>query len=244
VYRKSVSAIFTAVRLLFKNRRTLVLTPIVYAGLLAATCLFVSTREATIAQLILTLIVVIVAPALFFFLQVLSVGYPSAPGSVGPIKRLLSDCLKLIVVSAPVIALTVLAVYGLNKIQSHLTIVTALRYLLVAVVAPLFAIQLWIATSTSGLRSLVRSFGSVLAGTFAPQSMFVYACGFVVFAVGPYLLVWHSIPTERAWLELSLLILRLSLSAMFVLLGWVTTVGAISILSRNSYLPASQKRNG
>ena len=241
MYIKSFSAIFTALRMLCKSRRTVALMLLVYAGLLAATYLFVSTREATIFQLIVTLIVVVVAPALFFVLQVLSVGYPAAPK---PIRRLLSDCLKLIVVSVPVIAVTVLAVYGLNKIQSHLTIVTTLRYLLVAVAAPLLAIQLWIATSANGLRSLVRSLRRVLSGTFAPQSLFIYACGFLVFAVGPYLLVLQTIPTERAWLELSLLILRLSAGAMLMLLGWVTTVGAISILNRDSYLPAKQERNG
>jgi hypothetical protein len=69
--------------------------------------------------------------------------------------------------------------------------------------------------------------------------MFVYAFGFLVFAFGPYLLVLQTITTQRAWLELSLLILRLSASAMLVLLGWVTTVGAISILSRDSYVPVS-----
>lgn len=240
MYIKSLKAIFTAARLLFKSRRTLALMLIVYACLLTATYLFVSTREATVFQLVLTFVVVAVAPALFFLLQVLSVSYPGAPASV---RRLSSDCLKLIVVSVPVIAVTVLAVYGLNKIQSHLTIVITLRYLLVAVVAPLLAIQLWIAASANGLRSLLSSLRRVLAGTFAPQSMFVYAFGFLVFAVGPYVLVLQTIPTQRAWLELSLLILRLSASAVLVLLGWVTTVGAISILSRDSYVPA-QERNG
>lgn len=241
MYIKSFSVMFAAARQLIKNRRTLALMLIAYAGLLAATYLFVSTREATIFQLILTLIVIIVAPALFFVLQVLSVAYPATPTSV---KRLSSDCLKLIAVSVPVIAITVLAVYGLNKIQSHLTIVTTLRYLLVAVVAPVLGIQLWIATSANGLRSLLKTLRRVLAGTFAPQSMFVYACGFLVFAVGPYLLILQTIPTERAWLELSLLVLRLSASATLMLVGWVTTVGAISILTRDSYLPAKQERNG
>jgi hypothetical protein len=105
MYIKSFRAMLTAARLLLKNRRTLALMLIVYVCLLAATYLFVSTREASVFQLVLTLVVVVVAPALFFLLQVLSVSYPSAPASV---RKLSTDCLKLIVVSVPVIAVTIL----------------------------------------------------------------------------------------------------------------------------------------
>jgi len=63
--------------------------------------------------------------------------------------------------------------------------------------------------------------------------VFVYACGFLIFAVAPYFLITKTISSERAWLEFSFLMLRLSASALLVLLGWVTTVGALSILSHN-----------
>ena len=48
---------------------------------------------------------------------------------------------------------------------------------------------------------------------------------------GPLLLLRNSISTERAWLEVSLLAVRLAASATLTLVGWVTTVGAISILA-------------
>jgi cytochrome bd-type quinol oxidase subunit 1 len=88
------------------------------------------------------------------------------------------------------------------------------------------AIQLWITVSNGGMR--VRN---VLTRTFSPQSMFVYACGFLVFAVVPYLLLQKTISIERSWLEISVLIVRLAVSALLILLGWVTTVGALSILN-------------
>jgi hypothetical protein len=72
----------------------------------------------------------------------------------------------------------------------------------------------------------------VLRKTFAPQSVFVYACGFLMFAVVPYLLLQIGTSSERAWLELSVLVVRLAVSAILILLGWVTTVGAMSILNR------------
>src|SRR5262245_56060747 len=92
MYSKSIKAIISAVRSLLSNRRSLLLILAVYAGLLAAIYLFVSTREATISQLLLTLITVIVAPALFFVLQAAIIN------SHGLIK----NTLKLTVVSVPV----------------------------------------------------------------------------------------------------------------------------------------------
>jgi hypothetical protein len=220
---------FSAVRLLFKSWRVLLMLLLLWAGLLTAVYLFASTREATISQLVLTLVVIIAAPALFFVLQALSVTYAEGRGE----KRLAIDCLRLVVVSLPILIVTLLAVYGLGKVQTHVTIVTTLRYLLIGVVAPMLTIQLWIATTKSGLRSLMKSLRSVVSKTFAPQSVFVYACGFLIFAVVPYLMVHIGPLIERPWLELSVLVVRLTASALLILLGWVTTIGAMSILARS-----------
>ena len=229
MFLKSIRAMVSAARMLLRNRRALVLMVAAYAGLLTSIYLFVSTREATISQLVLTMVVAVVSPVLFFLLQAASVGYTNGPS----IRKLATDTAKFIVVSVPVIGLTVLALYALNKVQSHQTVVTTLRYLLVALVAPLLVIQLWIATSNKGLRSLLRSLRKILIKTFAPQSVFVYAFGFVIFAAAPFVLVELSVHTERAWLELSLLVLRLAVSALLILIGWVMTVGAMSILNRD-----------
>jgi len=217
MYSSSITAIISAVRALFGNRRSLLLMLLVYTGLLAAIYLFVSTREATVSQLLLTLVTVIVAPALFFVLQAAIV--TNGPG-------LVKTSFKLFVVTAPVLGATVVAMYGLNKVQTHSTIVTTVRYILLAVIVPLLMIQLWIAVSNSGVR--VRN---VLSRTFLPQSMFVYACGFLIFAVVPYLLLQKTMPSARPWVEISLLIARLALSALIIFLGWVTTVSTLSILS-------------
>lgn len=237
MYSQSITAILSAARSLLRNRRALLLMFGTYAALLLAIYLFVSTREATISQLILTLVAVISAPALFFVLQAVSVSYADSPTSHGLIKK----TLKLIAVSIPVLALTILTVYGLSKIQTHPTMVTAVRYLWLAVITPLLAIQLWIAGSNSSLRDSLKNLRKVLSSTFAPQSMFVYACGFLIFAILPYYLLQGKVSIQRPWLELSLLILRLGVSALLILIGWVTTVGAISILSRPGYVTAKNQ---
>lgn len=223
---------FSAVRLLIKSPRVLLTLVLAWAGLLTAVYLFASTREATISQLLLTLVLGIAAPALFFVLQAISVTYADRP--VVRIRPTPIECLKLIIVSVPVVALTVLAIHGLNKAQSHVTLATTVRYLLVAVVAPMLAIQLWIAASNSAPHLLVKGLHRVLGQTFAPQSMFVYGCGFLIFAVIPFLILQIGISSERPWVELSMLIMRMAVSAILILLGWVTTVGAISILNRQT----------
>ena len=223
-------AMISAARLLFKSRRAVILTLTAYAALLTALYLFVSTREATISQLFLTMALFVAVPVLFFALQTISVSYTNGPLS----RELVRSCLRLIAVTVPVIAITALGVYGLSKVHSLVTLTTALRYLLIAVFAPLLAIQLWVATS--GNTRLLSNVRKVALRAFAPQSMVVYVCGFLIFAVVPYVLITEKIATERAWLEFAMLMARLSMSALLILLGWVTTVGAISILNRGSYV--------
>ena len=218
MYSTAINAIITAARSVFSNRRSLLLILAVYSALLTAIYLFVSTREATVSQLLLTLVTLIAAPALFFVLQAAIVSDTSS--------GLLKNTLKLFAVSVPVIGFTLLAVYGLNKFQTHPTIVITARYLLLAVIAPLLVIRLWISAGNRGFRTIVKG----LQRTFAPQSLFVYTCGFLIFAVAPYLLLHRTVTIQRPWIELSLMVVRLGLSAMLILLGWVTTVRAISML--------------
>jgi hypothetical protein len=244
MYFTSAKAVWSAVRMLFKSWTTLPLMFVVYGALLLALYFFVSTREATVPQLVLTFTLMFAAPLLFFLLQATSVNY--AIGTSGLLKKALRDCLKFIAVSLPVIALTVLAVYGVGKLQGRLTIDPAtsqptspnalasllvLRYLLIFVVAPLITIQLWIATSARGLRQVIRSLGRTLAAAFAPQSVLVFALGFLVFAVAPYFLLFQDLTIKRTWLEVSVFSARVVVSALLILLGWVVTIGALSILS-------------
>ena len=247
MYMKSASAVWSAVRMLFKSWTTLPLMLALYAALLLALYLFISTREATIPQLVLTFILMFAAPLLFFLLQAASVNYATEPS--GLLRKALRDCLKFLAVSLPVIGLTLLAVYGVGKLQGRMAVdpdtlqpsspntmatLMVLRYLLIGVVAPLVTIQLWIATSTRGLREMLRSLRHTLARAFAPQAVLVFAFGFLIFAVAPYFLLAQTIPIQRTWLEVSLFGARVIVSALLVLIGWVVTLGALSILNTHT----------
>ncbi len=254
MYFKSTNAVFSAVKMLFRSWSTLPLMIAIYGALLLAVYLFISTREATVAQLILTFVMMVAAPLLFFVLQSASINY--ATESSGLLRKTLLDALKLIAVTVPAIALTVLAVYVFGKLQgglaidpetsqptspNTLTTLTVLRYLVLGVVVPLVTIQLWIATSTRGLRGIVRNLRETIARAFAPQAVFIFAFGFLFFAVVPYFLLVQTFQIQRTWLEVSLFTVRVVVSALFVLLGWVTTIGALSILNaRSNETPATQ----
>jgi hypothetical protein len=254
MYFKSASAVFAAVRMLFRRWSTLPLMIAIYGALLLTLYLFISTREATVTQLIVTFVMLLAASVLFFVLQSASVNYTNE--SPGLLRKTLLDTLKLIAVSVPAIALTVLVVYVVGKLQggiavnpetsqpaspNTLTTLTVIRYLVLGFVAPLVTIQLWIGASARGLRGIIRNLRETIAGAFAPQAVFIFACGFLFFAVVPYFLLARTFQIERAWLEVSLFTVRVVISALFVLLGWVTTIGALSILNaRSNEMPVTQ----
>ena len=111
-------------------------------------------------------------------------------------------------------------------------ILITLRSLLLYLVLPLIAIHLWIDVARSGLGASIRNIKDVLARALSPGAVLVYALGFVLFVVIPYLLItvnffWGS----TAWREISMLGGRLLLASLFILFGWLITLGALSIVN-------------
>jgi hypothetical protein len=94
-------------------------------------------------------------------------------------------------------------------------------------VLPLAAIHLWIGTARDGLKQTFKSFLRILGRAYAPRSVLIYAIGFVFFAVAPYFLIVTKTPVSNAWLDAGLLVTRLLVAALFSLIGWVVTVGAL-----------------
>ena len=179
-------------------------------------------------------------------------------------KRSLTGFWKFIVITLPLIALAVLVIYLLAKYQSHLAAapdgptqlhpmastrthetarvainwkgaaLSTIRYLALGLVLPLAAIHLWLATARDGLLAAIKRIGQLVARAFAPQSVFIYVVGFLVFAVIPYFLLFRTTPTKHAWLEIILLTARLAAIFALTLLGWVVTVKAIAQVNSQS----------
>lgn len=119
-------------------------------------------------------------------------------------------------------------------IDWRVAIVSSVRYLVFGLALPLATIHLWLAVVREGLGPAIRRVGTHLARAFAPQSVLIYVIGFLIFALLPYLLLFKTTPTSKAWLEISLLVARLAGVFALTLFGWVITVWALSLVSTAS----------
>lgn len=264
-------SIADAARKVFSNWRSMLLLAIVYASLLASLYLFVSIREASIAQVGLTFALAIAAPVLFFMLQSI-VATDTEQLTVGSLlQRSLINFWKLILISLPLIALGILIAYLLGKAQAHFAanvndavaqfphpsamarprvaakpidwrgaMLSTVRYLTFGLLLPLVTIHLWLATARDGLGQAILKPGRHLKNAFAPQSVLIYIAGFLVFGVAPYFLLFKSISSKHAWLEISLLVARLAVVFALTLFGWVITVRALWLLSSRSPNPTNE----
>lgn len=271
---ETFQSIASAARNVSRNWQLMLLIAAVYACLLVVLYFFVSVREASLAQVVLTFALAIAAPLLFFLLQAMIAGAAASVTdkltSGALVRKALTSFWKLLLITLPLIAIAVLLAYLLGKVQSRFgttlnpttelprqmanaanareaarpidwraAILSTLRYLAFGLVLPLTAIHLWLATSKEGLGPAIKKLRTLLTRAFAPQSVLIYIVGFLIFAVIPHFLLFKTIPTKHAWLEISLLAARLAIVFTLTLVGWVMTVKAISLLS-TSPLPASQ----
>ncbi|HVF27304.1 MAG TPA: hypothetical protein VM943_03615, partial [Pyrinomonadaceae bacterium] len=122
--RNAFAATGAAARELFRNWGALALVNLLYAALLASVYLFVTTREASVLQLILTALFALAAPVLFFMLQAAGVAsFAEAGGRLNSVlRRALRDFWKIFLISVPLILLAVLIVYLTNKLHAYFTI--------------------------------------------------------------------------------------------------------------------------
>lgn len=264
---ETFQSIASAARNVSRNWQPMLLIATVYACLLVVLYFFVSVREASLAQVVLTFALAIAAPLLFFVLQAMIAGSAAVEtdeltsGSL--VRKALTSFWKLLLITLPLIALAVLIAYLLGKAQARFgttlnnpaidlprrvanganareaarpidwraATLSTVRYLAFGLVLPLAAIHLWLATAQEGLGTAIKKLKTLLARAFAPQSILIYVVGFIIFAVIPYFLLFKTIPTKHAWLEISLLVARLAIVFALTLFGWVMTVKAISLLS-------------
>jgi hypothetical protein len=115
--KNAINGMKTAARCLFSDWHMAAVFAGLYATLLAALHLFVTTREARIWHVLLTLALALVVPVLFFVLQAMSVYY-TENGAVVPgnlLRRSFRNFWKLLLVSLPLILLAGLLLYLQHK---------------------------------------------------------------------------------------------------------------------------------
>jgi hypothetical protein len=256
---ESFQSIAIATRQLLRNWGAMIVLAGLYASLISALYLFATIREASAGQVVLSLVLAVTAPFLFFVLQTAGASQTHCR-SAGPVLRgALRNSWKVILVSVPLIALAVVLTYVLGKAQSFLgtdgrelsdavaqyqlrasndgrpalrwtqVILNSIRYLSLGLVLPLIAIHLWNTSVGNDLRATIGATKDLIVGAFAPRSVLIYTAGFVVFGVIPYLLLFKSIPAGSAWIEISFFVARLFLVFVLTLFGWMVTMRALAI---------------
>ncbi len=259
--RESMRSMWQSMRTLFTERASLAVFAGLYVVLLAALYGFIAIREATVWQVLLTLIFAALVPLAFFLLQAVIINQARS----GKIDwgQALRDSTKLALVAVPIILLGLGIMWLLNRWQRHFSappfyppslqpngsvaipkaplhwpsiIFAAMRALSFGVILPLLLIQLWVTVAGQNLMAFARSLFSIrsaklLARAVAPDSVLIYAVGLIFFAVIPYVLLFVHAKIPGNKSEFALFIGRLVLVFFFILLGWLVT---LATFSRNS----------
>ncbi len=238
--KEALKDIRETARKLLHEPRTMLLFFATYVAMLAATTLFITTREATINQVLVTFAALLTAPALFFLLQAMCVTYTETNALGEVLRRSVKNFWKLMLASIPVILFALALYLLLGKIESAIAgpqqtpraewpriIFSTLRVLLFGFALPLVCIHLWIALMRETTGNVLRRLRPLVSRAFAPRSVKIYVCGVILFGILPYLLINSRTPFERAWIELTLLGTRLVVAFSLILFGWVITVGAM-----------------
>lgn len=256
-----LKAMGTAARRLFGNWRALLALLLLYTVMLASLYFFIAVREASVWQVLVTFLLAALIPLLFFVIQVIGVRYvESGVGTKDLLRWSARDFWKLLVATVPLLLLAWLLAYIFGKFQVSVpavatdaganvaarpaavptaaelfswkeVILTTLRFLIFWLVLPLLAIHVWISAARRGLKGAFLNAGRVLAGALAPGAVLVYTIGLLFFGVIPYFLITTTYTRGGAWTQLSLLGARLLVASLFMLFGWLITLGALSIIS-------------
>lgn len=253
----TIKRLLETIKALLTNPRALAAFAVLYAALLATLFGFMRIREATVWQVMLTMLFLALIPIEFFVLQA-GILHHARANKFGW-AQLMRDAIKLAVVTIPIILLGYALVYLLNKWQVrfptpatasfpitpgppkppplHLPTVlfATLRFLVFWLVLPLATIHLWIEVTahdlrtrlSGGAKTVLKRIGNVFARALAFESVLIYALGSIVFVLLPYAILFVRIPVKGTKTDFAVFIARLLLVYIFTLLGWIVTVSAL-----------------
>jgi len=257
----TIKLFFSTIKTTLTSLPALAVFALIYALLLAAFFKFIWTREATVWQVLMTYVLMVLIPALFFIFQAAIIDRVRDQRFRWGV--ILIDALKFFVTTIPILLLAWLLSYLLNKWQLRYPapalpslpiasgpptpqpihwpslLFATLRFVLMGVALPLATIHLWIAVAGGEVRTLFaggaapffKRIGAALTRAFASESVLIYALGLLIFFVIPYAILFVPFTPKGNKTDFLFFILRLLLSFIFSLIGWVVTISA---LTRNS----------
>lgn len=113
--KKIIHPVTSASREMFRRWGALLIMIVLYLTMLGAIYWFFVTREATVGQLILSLLLALAAPILFLTIQTMAARFNQRAWTL--FVSSLRDFWKLLVISLPLILIAVLAVYLFSKLE-------------------------------------------------------------------------------------------------------------------------------
>jgi hypothetical protein len=210
MFKEIIDAVRRAGAAMVERPLTVMLAFLLYLGLAGLIYLFVVIKDASLWQLALSVAAIIAALCLFFSIQSLAVGYTKADwtSSGALLKRIGKDALAMLAISLPLLVVVVagLLILGLlgslvneaavtaSKWSIAARGISALRMILLYLVLPLVAIQLWIAATRDGLHLALKGFLKSTVRAFSPRSLLTYLLISFVFGAIAYFLISTRTP--------------------------------------------------
>jgi hypothetical protein len=257
----------------FTNIPALLVFTVLYALVIVSAYFFISTREATVWQVLVTYALMVLIPIEFFLFNASIVDRVRMQSFHW--RVIIIDALKFFIVTIPVLLIAWFVYYLLNKIGGRFPapvliplpptgatanpqpvhwptlIFATARFVLLGIAAPLVLIHLWIAVSGSELRTwidegavaLLKKIGATLARAFAFESVLIYALGLIVFFVLPYAVLFVPLSPKGNKADFAAFILRLLLTFAFTFIGWVVTISALTRNALERSTAASPNRS-
>jgi hypothetical protein len=248
---------FSTIATTLANPGALLVFAIIYAFLLVASYIFIWIREATISQVLVTYALVILIPIGFFALQASIIDraldqkfrwrvilIDTLKFLAVTIPVLLLACLLYYLLNkvaarypAPVVAVTPVTQAAhpapptppvTPPLHWPSLIFSTLRFALLGVALPLTTIHLWIAVAGGEVRGLFKRIRSALARAFSSDSVLIYGLGLIIFVVLPYITLVPVFTLSGNKTEFAVFALRLLLAFLFSLVGWVSTLTALT----------------
>jgi hypothetical protein len=172
----TIKRFLNTTRSILTDPKALALLAALYAVLLATLYGFISIREATVTQVAITYVFLLLIPIEFFLFQAAILHHATTGKFHWP--QILRDAIKFAVIAIPIVLLGFLVAYLLNKWQAHhlapepplivpgartpppiqplhwpSVLFATARLLLLGVALPLAAIHLWIEVAAQDVRS-------------------------------------------------------------------------------------------
>ena len=246
------------------NLRALGIFVALYALLLVSLYIFISTHEATVWQVLVTYVFLILLPLEFSVLQAAILN--GARGRRFHGKQILVDAIKIAIATIPVILIAWLFWYLLDKVQVRFpaavssatfgatpkfqpihwpaVLFSTLRFLMFGIAFPLMSIRLWIEVTasevrslfTGGARAVLNRLGNVLGRAFATDSVLIYGIGLILVVLLPYLILLLKVSVKGNKTEFIVFIAQLLLAFVVALFGWVVTVSALARLDNQTFI--------